>query len=305
MTLNRRNFLQNTALAGSSFFLPSIEEYDTPLDSASHAGYELLMIGTNWGFNGNAQTFCETAKKAGYNGIEVWLPGDEKSRNEIAEAALKNNLALAFLYGGGDKDPVKHLKQFCDGIQQALSYKPIYINCHSGKDYFTAEQNIPFFDYTIPLSSSSGIPIYHETHRGRSLYAAHVTGDYIRKKHGLRLTFDVSHWCNVHESLLGDQEETLASVLERVDHIHARVGHSEGPQVNDPRAPEWDPAVKAHMRWWDTVAEKKRKEGKRLTILTEFGPPDYLPTLPYTRQPVASQWDINIYMMNLLRKRYS
>jgi len=305
MTINRRNFLQQTAMAGSSLFLPSIEEYGNPINSASHVGYELLIMGTNWGFNGNAQVFCEKAKKEGYNGIEVWLPGDEKGRNEIAEAAMKNNLALAFLYGGGDKDPEKHFKQFTEGIQSAVSYKPVYINCHSGKDYFTPEQIIPYFDYTIPLSTSTGIPIYHETHRGRSLYAAHVTRDYIKKKPGLRLTFDVSHWCNVHESLLGDQEETVAAVLERVDHIHARVGHSEGPQVNDPRAPEWDSAVKAHMGWWDTVAERKRKEGKRLTILTEFGPPDYLPTLPYTRQPVASQWDINVYMMNLLRKRYA
>lgn len=305
MTVNRRNFLQQTALAGTSFFLPSINEFDNHLKSVTHAGYELLIMATNWGFNGDAHAFCEKTKKEGYNGIEVWMPGDEKSRNEIAEAAMKNNLALAFLYGGGDKDPAKHLKQFTEGIQHALSYKPVYVNCHSGKDYFSLEQNTAFFDCTIPLSSSTGIPIYHETHRGRSLYAAHVTGDYISKKPGLRLTFDVSHWCNVHESLLGDQEETLARVLERVDHIHARVGHSEGPQVNDPRAPEWESAVKAHMNWWDTVAERKRKEGKRLTILTEFGPPDYLPTLPYTRQPVASQWDINVYMMNLLRKRYA
>jgi hypothetical protein len=34
-------------------------------------------MATNWGFNGNAQAFCEKAKKEGYNGIEVWLPGDE------------------------------------------------------------------------------------------------------------------------------------------------------------------------------------------------------------------------------------
>jgi len=39
--------------------------------------------------------------------------------------------------------------------------------------------------------------------------------------------------------------------------------------------------------------------------LTEFGPIDYLPSLPYTRQPVANQWDINIFMLQLLRKRYS
>ncbi len=305
MTINRRNFLQQTAMAGSALFLPAIEEYGQPLDMRSNAGYELLIMATNWGFNGNAQTFCEAAKKEGYNGIEVWMPGDEKSRNEIAEAALKNNLALAFLYGGGDADPVKHLQQFTDGIQQATQYKPVYINCHSGKDYFTAEQNTQFINYTAPLSLKTGIPIYHETHRGRSLFAAHVTGEFIKKIPSLRLTFDVSHWCNVHESLLGDQAETLARVLERVDHIHARIGHAEGPQVNDPRAPEWESAVKAHMNWWDKVAERKKKEGKRLTILTEFGPPDYLPTLPYTRQPVASQWDINVYMMNLLRKRYA
>jgi sugar phosphate isomerase/epimerase len=305
MTVNRRNFLQQTALAGTSFFLPSINEFDNPLRSVTYAGYELLIMATNWGFGGDTQAFCEKAKKEGYNGIEVWMPGDEKSRNDIAEAALKNNLSLAFLYGGGDPDHIKHFQQFTDGIQEALKYKPVYINCHSGKDYFTAEQNTQFINYTTPLSLKSGIPIYHETHRGRSLFAAHITGEFIKKIPSLRLTFDVSHWCNVHESLLGDQEEILARVLDRVDHIHARVGHPEGPQVNDPRAPEWESAVKAHMKWWDNIAERKKKEGKRLTILTEFGPPDYLPTLPYTRQPVASQWDINVYMMNLLRKRYA
>lgn len=305
MSINRRNFLHQSAMAGSTLFIPSFEDYGERLNSPTQAGYELLIMATNWGFNGNATQFCQKAKQEGYNGIEVWLPGDEKSRNEIAEAASKNNLKLAFVYGGSDKDPAKHFPQFSEGVQAALTYKPIYLNCHSGKDYFSLEQNLKFLGYTTALSSSTGIPIYHETHRGRILFAAHVTGNFISKVPELRLTLDVSHWCNVHESLLGDQEETMAKVLDRVDHIHARIGHAEGPQVNDPRAPEWESAVKAHMNWWDKIAERKRKEGKRLTILTEFGPPDYMPTLPYTRQPLASQWDINVYMLNLLRKRYA
>jgi sugar phosphate isomerase/epimerase len=305
MNINRRNFLQKSAMAGSAFLLPAIEDYSSPLHSFKQQGYELMIMATNWGFAGNAQAFCEKAKLDGYNGIEVWMPGDEKSRNEIADAAAKNNLALAFLYGGSDRDYAKHLQQFREGIQAAMTYKPVYINCHSGKDYFSRDQNLSFISFTAPLSKQSGIPMYHETHRGRSLFAAHVTGEFIDKMPDLRLTFDVSHWCNVHESLLGDQEETLAKVLERVDHIHARVGHAEGPQVNDPRAPEWDNAVKAHFAWWDKIVERKKKEGKRMTILTEFGPPDYMPTLPYTRQALSSQWDINVYMMNLLRKRYS
>ena len=62
--------------------------------------------------------------------------------------------------------------------------------------------------------------------------------------------------------------------------------------------------MKAHFAWWDKVVEQKRKAGQRLTILTEFGPADYMPALPYTRQPVADQWAINVYMMEVLRKRY-
>jgi hypothetical protein len=29
-----------------------------------------------------------------------------------------------------------------------------------------------------------------------------------------------------------------------------------------------------------------------------------MPTMAYTRQPLADQWAINVYMMQLLRKRY-
>ena len=70
-------------------------------------------------------------------------------------------------------------------------------------------------------------------------------------------------------------------------------------------APEWQKAVQAHFAWWDKVVEYKRREGRRMTMLTEFGPIDYMPSLPYTRQPVANQWEINKYMLDTLKARYS
>jgi hypothetical protein len=42
-----------------------------------------------------------------------------------------------------------------------------------------------------------------------------------------------------------------------------------------------------------------------MTFLTEFGPPLYMQTLPYTLQPLADQWAINVHMMKLLRQRYA
>jgi hypothetical protein len=191
-----------------------------------------------------------------------------------------------------------------DGAALQTIQRPLYINCHSGRDYFSYDQNKTFIDHTLTLSKKTGIIICHETHRSRILYAAPVARQYMENIPELRITLDISHWCNVHESLLADQEETVSLALSRADHIHARIGHPEGPQVNDPRAPEWDEAVKSHLAWWDKIIEQKKKAGQRMTILTEFGPPYYMPALPYTQVPVADQWAINAHMMKLLRKRY-
>lgn len=302
MSINRRNFLQKS---GAGILMGSLQAFTVPAQNAPAAeGFQLLIMGTNWGFPGSITEFCQKAREAGYDGIEVWLPGDDKTRADLAKAVADNKLSLGLLYGGSDRNFTTHAEQFRTGLKQAIAMKPMYINCHSGRDYFSFEQNRSIIEESYQLAAGSGIPVYHETHRGRSLFAAHITRTFLEKLSNLRLTFDVSHWCNVHESLLGDQPETMALTLPRVDHIHARVGHPEGPQVNDPRAPEWEQAVKTHLGWWDQVVAQKKKDGKRMTILTEFGPPDYMPTLPYTRQPLASQWDINVHMMQVLRKRY-
>jgi hypothetical protein len=122
----------------------------------------------------------------------------------------------------------------------------------------------------------------------------------------MKLTLDISHWTNVHESMLTDQKVNVDLALSRTYNVHARIGHEEGPQVNDPRGPEWKYALDHHLEWWDKVVALREAEGaKQITFLTEFGPPNYLPTIPYTRQPVANQWDINLYMLNLIKTRYN
>jgi hypothetical protein len=52
------------------------------------------------------------------------------------------------------------------------------------------------------------------------------------------------------------------------------------------------------------VAARRGAGAKRLTFTTEFGPPPYLPTLPYSNLPVADQFEINCFMKDLLRERY-
>jgi len=261
-----------------------------------------------WGWD----VFCEKVKAAGYDGIEGVLPGvfvakARKDRDPMMAALQKHGLSLGIVCGHwGDNEFGAHTAGYKAALDEALPFRPDYINCQSGKDYYTFEQNKALLDMADAISRESGIPIYHETHRSRFNFAAHITKDYLEKIDHLTLALDISHWCNVHESMLSDQQEAVALAISRTAHIHARVGHPEGPQVNDPAAPEWKAVLDQHLRWWDEVVAQHKKQGKtHLSITPEFGPPDYMPTLPYTRQPLADQWQVNLFMLNLLKARYA
>jgi sugar phosphate isomerase/epimerase len=298
-----------SATSSTAMMLSSLDAFASLSKPSIHmnTNFDLRIMATNWGFSGTMDDYCSKVKKEGYNGIEIWWPLEKKAQDELFNVLAKYGLDVGFLCAGSDSHYPTHFDQFTGMIDAAATQtiqRPIYINCHSGRDYFTYEQNRSLVDHTLTLAKQTGLIICHETHRSRMLFAASVARHFIESIPDLRITFDVSHWCNVSESLLQDQQETIDLTLPRVDHIHARVGHPEGPQVNDPRAPEWEAAMKAHFAWWDRVVEEKKKAGKRLTILTEFGPPDYMPTLPYTREPLADQWAINVHMMKLLRNRY-
>ena len=270
--------------------------------------FQLKILATNWGFTGTLDEYLSKVKNEGYNGIEIWWPMEQKDQDELFSLLKKYELEVGFLTGGQQsnyKEHIDYFKRMIDAAATNKVQKPLYINCHSGRDHFSMEENESFIKHTTELSKQTGIKICHETHRSRMLFAAPVAKNYIKKHPELRVTFDVSHWCNVSESLLQDQQETIGLTLPRVDHVHARIGHPEGPQVNDPRAPEWKDAVAAHFAWWDKIVEMKKQSGDILTVLTEFGPPDYMPTEPYTKKPLADQWAINVHMMKLWRERYS
>jgi len=310
MANKRRTFIKNSTAAATALWLSSLEVFaaSNKINFPLPNNLSLKILATKWGNSQTIHEFCQRVKSEGYDGIEVWWPKVKKEQAELLQALKEFDLSAGYLCGDGNSDFQKNFNAFKEYLSDATANKilpPLYINCHAGRDFFSYEENKQFIDYTTQASAQTGIPIYHETHRSRILFAAPVAKKYLMENPALKITFDVSHWCNVSESLLQDQPDNVALAIERAEHIHARVGHAEGPQVNDPRAPEWEAAVKAHFGWWDKIVERKKRKGELITILTEFGPPDYMPTMPYTRQPLADQWAINGYMMQLLRKRYA
>ena len=89
-------------------------------------------------------------------------------------------------------------------------------------------------------------------------------------------------------------------------HTHCRVGYDNGPQVCDPRAPEWLPYMEGHERWWDAIWHASKKRGDSVvTMIAEHGPPNYQQTCPYSREPLAHIWDVNHWIHLRRQKRFA
>ncbi len=177
-------------------------------------------MATNWGFRGTVDEFCAKAKKKDTMVLRCGGRAMLRVSRIYSHALKKHGLEVGFLCGGSSSNAQEHLTQFKTAIDAAAGNKattPLYINCHAGRDYFSFDQNKAFIDHTTQLAKQTGIRILHESHRSRILFAASIARQFIEKLPDLRLTLDISHWCTVHESLLGDQVETVNMALERTD----------------------------------------------------------------------------------------
>jgi len=269
---------------------------------------KVLFFCPIWGNeNTDFSEFVAKVKTAGYDGVEMGLPFDNNEKQTILDIIKGQGLALIGQhYETLESDFSAHKLLYEKRLYNLAEAEPLFINSQTGKDYFTFEQNAELINLARKISQETGVRILHETHRGKFSFAVHIVRRFLEAFEDLRLTLDISHWCNVAESLLQDQEEAVALALSRTEHIHTRVGFAEGPQIPDPRIPQWKETLAQHLTWWDSVIEKSKCRNQSVfTMTSEFGPFPYMQIHPETQLPLTNQWDVNIYMKDLLSARYS
>eukprot|EP00744_Colponema_vietnamica_P015100 GILI01021149.1.p1 GENE.GILI01021149.1~~GILI01021149.1.p1 ORF type:complete len:223 (-),score=42.62 GILI01021149.1:35-682(-) len=197
---------------------------------------------------------------------------------------------MNFTVGNSVQDHIDSLRK---QTEEAMSFNPIFLNCHSGKDSWSLKESEAFFSKALEVEKEFGVQICHETHRGRIFYNPWTTRDLLKTFPSLKLNCDYSHWVTVCERLIDTEKDILELCAERALHIHARVGHDQGPQVSDPRAPEFQANNEAHERWWKMIWRSQERRGLPFATCTpEYGPAPYQQTLPYTNYPTANLNDI-------------
>jgi sugar phosphate isomerase/epimerase len=250
------------------------------------------------------ESFLERVKSSGFEATEIFLGSLHESPSEIVRLHTSYGLRLIGQILTQGQTYQDHIKSLEEQFEFATQCDAVFINSHAGRDVFSFEENAQIFQRLIELSQTSGIQILVETHRGRPTYSAIETRKYLEALPELRLTADFSHWMVVHESGLDDQAANVKVAVRRADYIHARVGYAEGPQIPDPRAPEWEYAVTRHLQLWQEIINQSKTDGKETLYVTpEFGPPAYMHTAPFTNQPVGDVWEQNVYMKDLLASR--
>jgi len=261
----------------------------------------------------SAPLFFARVLEEDYDGIEINLPESRKFVKEF-QATLENirSVKRNFIFiaqqvlSPANESVDEYLNRMKTRLEFLTSLKPDFINSHTGKDYFSFEDNCRIIEVAENIARRSGIPVLHETHRGRFTFHAASMLPYLEKFPTLKLTGDFSHWCTVSESMLQDQKAIIEKVIPHVHHIHARIGYEHSPQVNDPFAPEWKSHSEAFISWWKKIIAAQSINGKQsLTITPEFGPVPYMPTIPHSKKPLADQWQTNTQIKEMLKLKFS
>ncbi|MDR6880724.1 TIM barrel protein [Bacillus sp. 3255] len=260
---------------------------------------KLHLFHALWGMTGSLREQLNRAKDHGYEGIEAPLPSVEQE-NEFKE--LMEELGLAYI----PQIFTANEESFAEQVERAKQFSPVIINSHSGKDYMSEDVQYRFFEHALRVEKASGIQVGHETHRGRIMFTPRATAGVLRQFPDLKVTADFSHFTCVCESMLADQGEDLALIMSRALHIHGRVGFEEGPQVPHPAAPEFAGHLQQFEAWWNEMFRNSIITAQPVATFTpEFGPPGYMPTLPFTRQPVADLFQVNHWIAERIRRTYA
>ena len=267
----------------------------------------LLRLRSAWGLaglrSGDRQRTFAAVRAAGFDGVEASLGdigGSIAERRACLRAAQAEDQALVLSaysswqsYEGAFEvlplsEHIDRMRAELDDIAELCTSlvgpSPVWrVNAHSGSDMWSDAEACDFFTTVAAHAAAVGQslpPVSHETHRGRFLCCPFATARILETTPTLRLTSDFSHWVIKCERLLDSPEESeflATAIAPAVDHIHARIGTPQAPQVADATHPSVHASAERHYQWWETVwsaREASTLSGRdaTLTATVEYGP---------------------------------
>ena len=265
----------------------------------------LVLCRSVWGLEADPDRWpvvLPDIARRGFDAVALPIQQVDVARLDPArrEAGL-DLIAQVFTFGRSVDDHVSKLRQ---ALELSAAAGARHAVVQGGRDGWPLAEAVDFLRAAEEASAAAGVPALHETHRSRILFNPWVTERILAEVPGIRIAADLSHWTCVGETMrLPDR--IITAVAAATDHVDARVGWEQGPQVPDPRAPLHRAHVETFEGWWDAIWSARSEAGAaELVVQPEFGPPPYQPVHPVTAEPVADVNELNDWMGGRLRARY-
>ena len=311
LTVNRSgNHLQGTVDARQG--LRPLSGRITPPGQEATAAFIQLQTPFKGKNNDPLADFMRQAAIDGFDGVELGLSIDKHEQHELIDLAAVLDLSLIGEVATGDwwvaqshRSEQDHLDDLKRALDACAACDALQLNAMTGYDAWPLSKSVDYFHRCLEAAGERKVKLCIETHRSRTLSTPWATQAILEQLPGLQLTCDFSHWVVVCERLLDGCEDAVAAATKHCHHIHARVGHAQGPQVADPADPSYATELAAHLDWWKQCWSSMASRGlSHITMNPEFGVDRYLPLLPYTQQPVAHLPTIHKWMADMLRYEY-
>jgi len=150
----------------------------------------LKTIRHTWGIEEAWEVAFPKIKKEGFDAVEIPLAlvrayGVEKFKSLLKENGL-DYVAMLFTdgplaYSQKADNPnndflsvQQHITEFQNQLNDVAELNPLFVNTHSGKDWFSLEEGVEFFEAAVKAAKDANLRVCHETHRGRILYSPWV-----------------------------------------------------------------------------------------------------------------------------------
>jgi sugar phosphate isomerase/epimerase len=245
---------------------------------------------TEWTFDGK----FSRVRKAGFEAVECWLNDSDEA--EVSKALKYHHLRLVL----GHR-PFK-IEQTQETVARAVRLGADFIFAQPADAFTPIDDVVKLLTEGRKIAADNGLAFFVETHRNNFTENIPQTLALIERMPDIRFTADLSHFVVVGEFYGWEDErahERMMPVLERVAHLHARIGNGEQVQVDVGDGSETTPQF--FVRLWTIAMRNWLKQagpGDVLPFTSELGPPRYAITLPDGSE-FSDRWEQSLIMKKL------
>ncbi len=269
-----------------------------------HTLWSLRSLPMNATLDGQAEWTLdekfERVKAAGFEAVECWLTPD--TEQEVADALARHELRLVLGHRPFKVEDTRRV------VEQAVRLQADYVFAQPADAFISLENVAALVLDGRKIANDAGIPYFVETHRNNFTETIPQTLALLERISDLRITGDLSHFVVVGEFYGWKEEravERMRLVLERVSHLHGRIGNGEQIQVDVGDGS--GQTAQFFVSLWETAMRAWLQEAQPGDIFpfgSELGPPRYAITLPDGRE-FSDRWTQSLVMKQLAEQAWA